>query len=171
MAGKFYSKNKGFTIIELLVVIAIIGLLSSVVLVSMQGARAKARDAIRKQDLGQIQNAIMNYAAKNDQFPSENWCDSSKGSCNAACPCTESAWSISGQIWQKLVVGGIIASLPKDPINNTTYYYSYEPCCNQACGSSEGGGTCVGKGCCAFTLTASRLESTGSAYTLVGRWD
>ncbi len=38
-------RNKGFTLIELLVVIAIIGLISSIVLVSLKGTREKARIA------------------------------------------------------------------------------------------------------------------------------
>ena len=38
---------RGFTLIELLVVISIIGILSSFAVVSLNSARAKARDALR----------------------------------------------------------------------------------------------------------------------------
>lgn len=52
------NKQRGFTLIEVLVVVAIIGLLSSVVIVGLGGARSKARDARRIADIQQIQNAL-----------------------------------------------------------------------------------------------------------------
>jgi type IV pilus assembly protein PilA len=50
----FKNTKRGFTLIELLVVIAIIGILSSVVLASLNTARIKARDAARLSDVNQM---------------------------------------------------------------------------------------------------------------------
>lgn len=63
------SRNHGFTLIELLVVISIISLLSSVVLTSVNSARAKARDARRIADFREIQKALELYYDTNGSYP------------------------------------------------------------------------------------------------------
>ena len=70
---KFFKKIKnikgGFTLIELLVVISIISLLSSIVISSLNSARAKARDAQRMSDLNQLQTAIEMYISDHGSAP------------------------------------------------------------------------------------------------------
>ncbi len=62
-------KQKGFTLIELLVVIAIIGLLASVVLLSLNSARAKSRDAKRLADIRQLASALELYFNDSGAYP------------------------------------------------------------------------------------------------------
>lgn len=63
------SRIKGFTLIELLVVVAIIGILSSVVLASLNSARMKARDTKRMTNLTQIWTALEMYYNDHGYYP------------------------------------------------------------------------------------------------------
>ncbi len=132
---KFFNikiKNRknisGFTLIELLVVVAIIGILSSVVLASLNSARAKARDARRIQDIKQIQNALSLYWLDNGRYPPIN---------GAVAPAP--SWINSGDSsWDTLstYLRPYIKELSKDPIQSsdtaiwasTGPSYSYYAC-------------------------------------------
>ena len=63
------KKSKGFTLIELLVVIAIIGILAGIVLVNLNSARKKAKDAAVKGNMASLGAASAMYADDNsDDF-------------------------------------------------------------------------------------------------------
>jgi len=156
-------KQEAFTLIELLIVVAIIGLLSSIVLVSVRGAASRARDAIRQQDLHQMKRVLEAYWLENYHYPPEGLCiDSSVGCGSCGCAIANfpngDSWDANSD-FQDLVVGGQIGTLPLDPINNSTYYYLYEPD-----GIGEGSPACT-VDTCRWTLCC-RLETTGASYCL-----
>ena len=71
---KTIKHQKGFTLIELLVVISIIGLLASIILVALNGARQKARVAKRAGDLEQISKALeLFYNDNQNSYPNPGW--------------------------------------------------------------------------------------------------
>lgn len=120
MKTGYLQSNKGFTLIELLVVISIIGVLASVVLVSLDGARAKARDTIRLSDLKQIEVAFTMYRNDYGHYPCEN------SNCN-----TNQSIGANGKIGEGSGLDTLLApymELPSDPKGpgDASYYYYYD---------------------------------------------
>jgi len=122
--------SRGFTLIELLVVIAIIGILSSVVLASLNSARKKGRDARRISDVKQLQLALELYYDNNSsEYPdalsslaptyisvvpadpqSGEYSYDNLTSANAAC-------SVAGQVCSSYVIGATLEDTANAALN------------------------------------------------------
>ena len=91
------QKLRGFTLVELLVVIAIIGILSSIVMVSLGNAKQKARDSKRIADTKSIQLALALYYNDNLMYPKNIYASS------------------AGAAPSNGLAGGYLPSVPTDP--------------------------------------------------------
>jgi general secretion pathway protein G len=131
------SQNKGFTLVELLVVISIIGILSSFAIVSLNSARMKARDALRKGDMAQLRTALNLYYDEDLEYPICGTWDEASGDFGAT---VDDADLTSGSNCYKNELNAALTSgtrpvmqlLPKEPKNpdnlasfNPTQIYRY----------------------------------------------
>lgn len=115
--------KRGFTLIELLVVIAIIGVLSSVVLSSLNSARQKARDAQRVSNLTEVRTALEMYYHDNGSYPNSGVATWGRTECSL----------YSDPLVANDVIPGLvpvyISSFPSDPSMdkaNSTSCYIYK---------------------------------------------
>ncbi len=82
----------GFTLIELLVVTALVVVLASLALVGYQNSLVRAREAVLKEDLFRLRDAIDQYYADKNKWPSS---------------------------LEDLVTDGYVREVPEDPITNS----------------------------------------------------
>ncbi|MEF8847110.1 MAG: prepilin-type N-terminal cleavage/methylation domain-containing protein [Candidatus Paceibacterota bacterium] len=101
------EKSRGFTLIELLVVIAIIGLLSSVVMVSLDQARGRARDTRRISEIEQLIRAVEMYKINKGVYPGEG--DTGGAEISPRCP---------SDFKEDLQTIGYLKAVPEDPKEN-----------------------------------------------------
>ncbi len=100
--GANWRNQQGFTLIELLVVVAIIGLLLSLISVTFNTTRLKARDTRRISDMKQLKAGMDLYYSNGGGYPdSALWVIGSTLNC----------------------AGATIVQVPKDP--STLYSYTY----------------------------------------------
>ena len=87
-----WRNASGFTLIELLVVTALVVVLASLALVGYQNSLVRAREAVLKEDLFRLRDAIDQYYADKNKWPSS---------------------------LEDLVSDGYVREIPEDPITNS----------------------------------------------------
>ncbi|MEA1963266.1 MAG: prepilin-type N-terminal cleavage/methylation domain-containing protein [Patescibacteria group bacterium] len=131
-----HISKQGFTLIELLVVISIIGILSSFSVVSLNSARVKARDALRKGDMAQIRTALSLYNFENAHYPICGIWDGVAADFGATIgdAVDDGSWCYLNAVGADLTAGArpIMMVMPLDPQNpdnsaatNNIYIYRY----------------------------------------------
>ncbi|MBX4210749.1 type II secretion system GspH family protein [Candidatus Parcubacteria bacterium] len=131
-AWKKNNASCGFTLIEILTVISIMGVLASIFIGNLNGARITARNSERVQDLVQYRNALLLYYDTHGYYPLDrsnpNKGDSSTGHSNNEASCGNgNTWDTSAGGYYDVVIEGFIKQLSADPINANGYCYHYEP--------------------------------------------
>ena len=152
--------QKGFTLIELLMVIAIIGILSSIVLVNLNGARTKAQDAVRKQELQSVATAVEAYYAANGSYPIPSTDISNLGSKESGSCISSPWWNCWSTDSEYPFLPAEYGQIPQDP----TFYDS-----GGACGFPSGNSTLYsywsnGQEFVLATYLASGVSSTDQNY-------
>ena len=103
----------GFTLIELIVVTALIIVLTTIAMVSYQNSVTRAREAVLKEDLFRLRDAIDQYYADKNKWP---------------------------QTLQDLVADGYVREIPKDPMTDSVETWQTVPAeADPTTGSAEPG--------------------------------
>lgn len=122
--------ERAFTLVELLVVIAIIGILATIVLVSLNTARIRARDTKRLGDIRQIQLALELFADSHNQvYPNgtaageelygTTRCDADVGNADCGLAAADACGTRS-----------CMSVVPRDPTGSSPankYWYTFSP--------------------------------------------
>ncbi len=112
--------NRGFTLIEMLVVIAIIAILTGIIVTNMSGAKAKARDAKRISDLGNIQMALELYFDRCNLYPQSDGVTVGQGGDSSSCGRQKPGGT------QYYSMSDFIETIPTPPNSTSAEVYAYK---------------------------------------------
>jgi general secretion pathway protein G len=111
-AGKDQTHSGGFTLIELFIVMAIMGILISIAAPNLKTSITRAREAVLREDLFQMREAIDQYYADNGKYPAV----------------------LTDLLNAQDKTRSYLRSIPKDPFTNATDWITVAPE-----GGTEGG--------------------------------
>lgn len=121
------KKQMGFTLIELMVVITIIGILASIVLVSLDSARVKARDVRRLADLRQVALGLEFYIDEYRHYPPITGATTPAARWQKLKDCLEGKAACTDNTGAQQ----FMAIAPQDPLATGTFQYDYSPNASQ----------------------------------------
>ena len=94
-----FKNSSGFTLIELLVVVFILGILATLLISNMQGARQRARDTVKKTELSNLKTALRLYYNDYQSYPSTDigiYLRACGTAGTSRCPVCDSAYFAAG---------------------------------------------------------------------------
>lgn len=99
------GSQTGFTLLELMIVLAIMGILLTIAQPSLKSSIIRAREAVLREDLFQLREAVDQYYADNDKYPS----------------------AIEDLLNQQERTRSYLRDIPKDPFTGATDWITVAP--------------------------------------------
>ncbi len=99
------GSQRGFTLLELMIVLAIMGILLTIAQPSLKSSIIRAREAVLREDLFQLREAVDQYYADNDKYPS----------------------AIEDLLNQQERTRSYLRDIPKDPFTGATDWITVAP--------------------------------------------
>jgi prepilin-type N-terminal cleavage/methylation domain-containing protein len=127
MESDLKKYRRGFTLIELMVVVTIIGILASIVLVSLDTARVKARDARRLADIRQTVLGLEFYVDEYRHYPPITGATTPAARWQKLKECLEAQAACTDNTDPKQ----FMAIVPQDPLATGAFQYDYSPNASQ----------------------------------------
>ena len=97
---KKITRARGFTLIEVLIVVTLVVVLASIGMPTYQNSVRRSREAVLREDLFRLRDAIDQYYADKNKYP---------------------------QTLQDLVSDGYLREIPKDPMTDSADTWTVEP--------------------------------------------
>lgn len=148
--------KKAFTLIELLVVVAIIGLLASVVVVSVSGARKKAQDAKIKNDIQSVLSAAELHLASDKDGTFKGAAKACTASPPIAVPCKPIGLSVV-ESFKDEAGAKIMQQAPESPVGAYTWQVDATGTKYIVCGILSNGDPFVAQNGATFEVKTSPL--------------
>lgn len=117
---KQYTNRKGFTLLEILLTVTLIGILASIVLITISPSRQinQARNLVRNADINNIYNALEQYNTYNGEVSTLNISNNYTEICDTGSLTTEDSLPsvnyCEGKIDLRVLVPIYLIKIPKD---------------------------------------------------------